>query len=102
MSDVKKLEPIGFGGFSAFVKIAIIVIIVCLIIYSVALYMRYNELKAERERLEAEIKENNEKIGELRYLIDAPMDKNYVVKFAKENFGLVLPESIIYYNNLPK
>ena len=85
------------GKAAIFVKPAIIVVCLLLIVMSVRIFFDYSELLAERERREAELSRLNEEIDELKYYISAPMDEAYVRKFARERLGLVPADEKIYF-----
>ena len=41
-----------------------------------------------------------EKIEEMRYRLESPLDDEYVARVAREKLGLCYPDEIIYYNDL--
>lgn len=105
MTDVKKQYFIGkkgasLGKASIFVKIALLLIVVIMLVMSVNMLMRYGELQDQKDALEAQVKMGKDKVEELEYMIDAPMDKDYIVRVAREKLGLVLPEEIVYYSDI--
>ena len=61
--------------------------------------MRYSELERERALLEEKRESINDEIDELKYLIDCPVDYDYIVRVAREKMGLHLPDEIVYYND---
>lgn len=62
--------------------------------------MQYNQKKQEAEKLAAEKAILEEKIGEMRYRLDSPLDDDYIARVAREKLGLCYPDEIIYYNDL--
>ena len=61
--------------------------------------MKYNEFQREKAVLEKERDAISDEIDELRFLIDSPMDYDYIVRVAREKLGLYLPDDTIYYND---
>ena len=62
-------------------------------------FMRYSELQREKAALEAKAEEYEAEIEELEYLIDSPVDYEYIIRVAKEKLNLFLPDEIIYHND---
>lgn len=104
--NVKKKEflndnPVSKAG--TFVKIALIFVIIILLILSANSLMQYSEILRETERVEAQIKDAEDRVGELEYLIETPKnDKSLIIRIAREKLGLVLPEEIVYYSDRNK
>lgn len=61
--------------------------------------MKYSELQREKAALEAKAEEYEAEIEELEYLIDSPVDYEYIIRVAKEKLNLFLPDEIIYHND---
>lgn len=61
--------------------------------------MRYSELKREKDVLEAKVEEYEAEKEELEYLINSPVDYEYIIRVAKEKLNLFLPDEIIYHND---
>ena len=57
---------------------------------------KMHKLKAKLEKEKAAL---TDEIDELKYLIDCPMDYDYIVRVAREKLGLYLPDETIYYND---
>lgn len=62
----------------------------------------YTEMQREAEALEEKIEENEEEKERLEYFLDSPIDKDYIVKIAKEMFNLFLPDEIVFNNDTNK
>ena len=60
---------------------------------------QYDALMREKDALEKERDELTLKVEELRYLIDCPVDYDYIVRVAREKLNLHLPDEIVYYND---
>ncbi|MBO7376705.1 MAG: septum formation initiator family protein [Clostridia bacterium] len=78
-----------FGKASFFVKLALLIIVIILIIRTVVMIMEYAKLAERTRELKAKIAAEEEKIDELNYYINSPIDEHYVRKFARELLGLV-------------
>ena len=74
---------------SFFVKLAMVIIALMMLIVSVKLLMDYSAMLEEKEQKKAHYSSLLERIDELNYYIDSPMDEYYVHKFAWEIFHLV-------------
>ena len=61
--------------------------------------MQYNQKMSEAEKLEAEKAILEEKIEEMRYRLDSPLDDDYIARVAREKLGLCYPDEIIFYGN---
>ncbi len=61
--------------------------------------MRYSELEREKKALEAKVEYYENEIERLNYLIESPVDYDYIVRMAREKLDLHLPDEIIYYND---
>lgn len=83
--------------FNAFIKIASFVIIIAVLIISAKMMMDYNEaLNEQKKKLELISKLELEK-DELLYEKECEFDRDYVIRIAREELGLVLPQEITYY-----
>lgn len=83
-----------------FVKIALILIIITVLIISAASLMEYSEILNQTEQVEKEIGEAQDRVDELQYLIDTPKnDRSFIIRIAREKLGLVLPEEVVYYSD---
>ncbi len=87
-------------GGSIFVRLTVLVLLISMIIISARLLMEYNDLREEANALRAEIAATEENIEALQAQLDAPFDRDYVIKIAKEKLNLSLPQEIIFYNDL--
>jgi len=93
--------PLSKAGI--FIKIALILVIVILLVLSANSLMEYSDILNETSRVDAEIQNAQDRVDELEYLIDMPKhDKSLIIRIAREKLGLVLPEEIIYYSDKNK
>lgn len=75
-----------------------ILLIVAILVFITGV-MKYGELQERKGELEAQKEAYEYEIEELRYLVDSPVDYEYIVRVAREKLGLHLPDEIIYYND---
>lgn len=85
---------------STLVRLLLAILLVSSIFMFFAGVMEYKELHAERVRLEAEVEELENEVDELEYLVDAPVDYDYIVRVARKKLGLYLPDEIVYYSDM--
>lgn len=76
------------------------------IIVSISIFvtgiMKYSERQRKKESLEETKEEYEAYVEELEYFLNAPIDREYIVKFAKEKLNLYLPDEIVYHNDTNK
>lgn len=83
-----------------FMRISLIALLVCMLVFSAQMMMQYNDLRERADALRAEIDASEHKIESLQTQLDAPFDREYVIKIAKEKLNLSLPQEIVFYNDL--
>ncbi len=81
-----------------FEKAAVLVFCAFCIITLVILQLEKNDLRNDREKLEAEIAELQLQADELQATYDRPMDHAYIEEIAKSELGLRYPEEVIFYS----
>lgn len=91
------------GMKTPYVKVVARILLAVLVITAIATFttalMKYNELQREKQALEDKVNEYEAEVEKLEYLIDSPIDYNYIVRIAKEKLNLYLPDEIIYNND---
>ena len=74
-----------------------------LVVVSIGIFansvMKYNTLLEEQRELESKLAEYEEMKAELQALLDAGYDYDYIVKVARERWGLYFPDEELFYNN---
>ena len=99
-------KAISRGVKAPHIKVVARLLLATLIIVSIATFvtglMRYSELQREKEALEEKIEEYEAEVERLEYLIDCPVDYDYIVRIAREKLNLYLPDEIIYHNDSNK
>ena len=84
------------------ITVAISLLLVSSIITFVSKLVKYNELQDQKTALIKEICERKDSIEELKYWIDAPMDDDYIMKFAREKLDLFRADEIVFTNDQEK
>lgn len=101
--EKKRSSPEGEASFvkirNTVVTVAICLLLVVSFITFVSKLVEYNELKARENELLAEVKEYKDSIEELEYWLDAPMNDDYIMKFAREKLDLFRPDEIVFTND---
>jgi cell division protein FtsB len=87
---------------NAVVATAIALLLVVAIINFVSRIVEFNELQSEKEALEQEINDTKNNIEELEYWIAAPMDDDYIMKFAREKLELYRADEIVFVGDAGK
>lgn len=98
IAEVKK--SLSSNSKRSLIKLLIGILLVASVIMLFGGIMKYNELEAERKRLENEVADLEAEIDELQYLIDSPVDYDYIVRIAREKLNLYLPDEIVYYSDI--
>ncbi|MBE6576418.1 MAG: hypothetical protein E7654_09120 [Ruminococcaceae bacterium] len=83
-----------------FVRLAVLVLLVTMLVMAARLLMEYNELRERAAQLRLQIEASTHEIEALQAQLDAPFDEDYVIRIAKEKLNLSLPQEIIFYNDL--
>lgn len=88
------------------VKVLVRLMLAVLLIASITVFvtglMKYSELQKEKEALEQKVEQYENEVEYLEYLLDCPVDYDYIVRMAREKLGLHLPDEIIYHNDTNK
>ena len=84
---------------SVVIAVSVCVLFVASFITLVSNIIEYNELCDKKEQLEQNIYDCKEDIEELEYWIKAPMDDEYIMKFAREKLELFRADEIVFTND---
>ena len=76
--------------------IAIVVITLCTFVSGV---MIYNANQEKIKELEQQIENKQEQVDELQFLLDSPIDFDYIVRIAREKLGLHFPDETIFHKD---
>lgn len=77
--------------------IAIVVISLCTFVSGV---MIYNANQERIKELKQQIADKQEQVDELKFLIDSPIDYEYIVRIAREKLGLHFPDETIFHKDI--
>lgn len=81
------------------ITIAICLLLVVSIITFVSKLVEYNELQEKKSELEEKVDRYKNSIEELEYWLEAPMDDDYIMKFAREKLDLFRPDEVVFNND---
>ena len=100
----KSIEKSIKKGLNApYAKVLLRLALSLLVVASLAIFatgvLKYQELMRDKATLEEDRDRVTVEIEELKYLIDCPVDREYIVRVAREKLGLALPDEIVYYND---
>ena len=86
------------SGSSFFLKIAIVLFMVFSIVMIVKLQQDFSELEVKHKQLKEQIDDYQERIAELQYELDRPLDNEYIIEIARKKLNYHLPDEIIFEN----
>lgn len=84
---------------SIVITVAICVLFIASFITLVSNIIKYNDIRDKKEQLKLDIYNCNEDIEELEYWIKAPMDDDYIMKFAREKLELFRADEVVFTND---
>jgi cell division protein FtsL len=79
-------------------RIFLVLIVLFAIIFFATKLMENNKLKKERDALQDKIRDAKQKVSDLQYGIDAPVDESYIEDWGKDN-GFEYPDATVYIPN---
>ena len=78
--------------------------VILLLIFSIGFFiwsvMKYNRIQDEKKDKEIYIKQLSEKIDELEYLVNMPINDEYKIRIARERLGMCFADEIIFYTDI--
>ena len=90
---IKKMTTVSLS-----VRVFLTLIVVFAIIFFATKMMQNNKLRRESEALQKQIDEARQRVSDLQYEVDAPIDGQYVEDWAKDN-GYEHPDATVYIPN---
>ena len=96
---VSEQEQDSQQGFSMLAKLALAVIVTAALVINIIGLMQLNSLKEDRDELQRQIDDYNEKIARLQYYINGDYDDEFIAEYAREYLNYHFPDEEIYYNN---
>ena len=82
------------------IKVFVALLFVFSLVFFLWSVMRYNKLLDEKDDKAKYISELREKIDELEYLVDMPLDDEYKIRIARERLGMCFPDEMIFYTDI--
>ena len=80
-------------------RIAFVLVVVLGFVLTGALWMRYNDMQKETERLAKEVAAMQAENDRLEKEIAAPFNDEYIKRVARRELGYCLPGEIIYFSD---
>ena len=68
------------------------------IVMIVQLQQEFGELEVKHQQLKEQIDDYEERIAELQYELDRPLDNEYIIEIARNKLNYHLPDEIIFEN----
>ncbi len=87
-------------GLSMLTRVVLAVVVLVSLIISISCVMTFNQLESQKAELQAQVDACNQEIDELQYLINAPMNDEYIARIARERLKLHFPDEYIYHSNV--
>ena len=85
---------------SSVIRIFIALLLLFSIVFFLWSLMRYNKIMDQKRENEEYIRQLQDEIDELQYLVDMPLDDAYKIRIARERLGMCFPDEIIYYTDM--
>ncbi len=98
--NLKKYFESETNPFLSVVRYFIIAVLLFSIIFFIWSVMKYNRMQDEKADKEEYINQLSEKIDELEYLVDMPLDDEYKIRIAREKLGMCFADEIIFYTDI--
>ena len=87
------------SGMKILIRCALIAIVVISLCTFVSGVMIYNANQERIKELKQQIADKQEQVDELKFLIDSPIDYEYIVRIAREKLGLHFPDETIFHKD---
>lgn len=84
------------------IKATVAVFMIAAIVLIIKLQFDANSLEAERNELQEDIVQAEEKLAELQNRLNSPFNEDYIIEIARKKLNMRLPEEIVFYNDLLK
>lgn len=82
------------------IKLALAVFVIFFIVTIFKLKIEIDDLSREYEQLQAKVEESEAYVKKLENLLSSDFSDEYIEGVAKEKLNLVLPDEIIFYNDI--
>lgn len=90
------------SGTPLLVKVLVVFFMAIGIFTVLRIQLKTNEIMEKTAQMEAEIAKNRETIASLEEELNAPLDREYLIRVARKRLGLCMPDEIIFYSDLNK
>ena len=90
---VKRMTTVSLS-----VRIFLTLIVVFAIVFFATKMMQNNKLRRESEALQKQIDEARQRVSDLQYEVDAPVDETYVEGWGRDH-GYEYPDATVYIPN---
>lgn len=87
-------------GTSLSIKVVAVIFAAIGLFSVLRLQLMKNELKRDIELMEQAYAENLELIKQLKEDLNSPIDRDYIIRIARQKLGLCMPNEIVFYNDL--
>ena len=98
VSDIKESISAPLAG--TLLKLLLGILVIAALVMFVTGMIKYGQLSQESKRLEQEAEAYRAEIEEIEYLIDSPVDYEYIIRIARERLGMYLPDERVYHNDI--
>ena len=99
-TNLKKYFESENSRFGSVIRSFVSVILVFSVFFFIWSIMKYNRMLEEKNDKEMYISQLNEKIDELEYLVEMPLDDEYKIRMARERLGMCFPDELIFYTDV--
>ena len=83
-----------------FVKLTVAVFVIFSVITIFRMQMQLNTLKQTKETAMKQLNAYSLRVEELQERLETPLDRDYIIRIARDKMGYALPNEIIFYNDL--
>ena len=98
--NLKKYFQSETTPFLTVIRFFVIAVLIFSILFFIWSVMKYNRIQDEKANKEKYIEQLSEKIDELEYIVDMPLDDEYKIRIAREKLGMCFADEIIFYTDV--
>ena len=99
-TNFKKFYETEKTFFQSLVRFFVFGSLIFSVLFFVWSVMKYNEIMEEKQEKEEQVAVLNERIDQLQYLVEAPLDDSFKIRIAREKLGMCFPDEIIFHTGL--
>ena len=86
--------------FKTVIRFFVSILLIFSVVFFVWSVMRYNRIQEQKEDKERYLAQLTQKVDELEYLVDMPIDDEYKIRIARERLGMCFADEIIFYTDI--